>query len=158
VQTLVKIEGGQQSVPDTSDTFASLFVAYDSASAQRLWDDNVPAGLSRRDGDPVEDGLYGDLADVDFDEQVVGLWSAGESGSCPGWLANVRTREDGALILGRDEDTGGNDGCTDDYNPYRTVVALDRDAVPIADALASEGFTGEPPIQLRVFVAEYPPV
>ncbi|WP_180357776.1 hypothetical protein [Streptomyces sp. NP160] len=45
----------------------------------------------------------------------------------------------------------------DDYNPYRTVVALDRDAVPDADALQPDGFTGDPPVQLRVVVAEYPP-
>ena len=157
VKTVVKADGGQQTVPNSSGSFASLFIAYDSASAQRLWDDNVPAGLPHLEGDPLQQGLYGDLADVDFDDQVVGLWSAGESGSCPAWLAEVRTGTDGSLVVTEGLDTDGNETCTDDNNAYRAVVLIDRDAVPDAGALRSEGTTDPDPFPLRVFVGAYPP-
>lgn len=111
---------------------AQLELAYDATTAGALWDSVVRDGLPDASGRPERAGRYGDLADVDFATQVVGLWSAGESGSCPEWLASVTTSGAGEVSVrtGHDGDT-----CTADYVFYSEVVVLDRSAVPPADAL-----------------------
>src|SRR5690625_239637 len=83
VETLAKVDGWRGGY-EAAEPFAVLELAYDDTTARTLWRENVPDGLPDRDGDPLEQGVYGDLADVDLDRQVVGLVSTGQSGSCPG--------------------------------------------------------------------------
>jgi len=92
-QTLAMVDGWRENLGGSADgsvvgtapadAFGVLEVAYDDSTVRALWDAVVPPGLPARSGDPHEPGLYGDLADVDLDEQAVVLWSSGESGSCP---------------------------------------------------------------------------
>ena len=132
VTTLVKAHGWSPSL-DTEDErfggyFAVLEIAYDEPTAAAAWEAVVPADLPAADGEPHQAGRYGGLEDVDFDEQVLAVYSSGQSGSCPGWLADVVV-DDGTIELTRREHVPGN-GCSDDYNPYRLVLAVDRDKLP----------------------------
>ena len=136
-----------------ADAFGVLEVAYDDATVRALWDAVVPPGLPARSGDPHEPGLYGDLADVDLDEQAVVLWSSGESGSCPSWFGGVRTEDDVVRVT-----TAGEGGtCTADYQPYQVLVAVDRDDVPPPDELPSaRGAFGGGADHLRLVVSAFP--
>jgi hypothetical protein len=133
--------------------FAVLEIAYDATTAQAAWEDSVPGDLPERDGEPREPGRYGSLDAVDFAEQVLVVYSSGESGSCPGWLADVSTTN-GTVQL-----TSGayvpDEACTDDYNAYRLVLAVDRDRLPVAAELPTEQarFDGG---GVDVLVAAYP--
>jgi hypothetical protein len=44
----------------------------------------------------------------------------------------------------RDEAVGPSGACTDDYNPYRMLLAVDRTRVPAAEVLPSEDVEGVP--------------
>ncbi|MHA3948765.1 hypothetical protein [Cellulomonas bogoriensis] len=121
--------------PDTpQEAFARLEVAYDEQAARQMWDGNVDPALPVREGNPLEPGVYGDLGDVDLQTQVLALYSAGQSGSCPQWPVSVTT-SDGVVQVEVTEDLQGGDGCTDDYNPYRALVVVDRDEVPPVDEI-----------------------
>jgi hypothetical protein len=98
----------------------------------------VPGDLPTASGDPTGAWVYGVPDDVDLADHVLGLWSSGQSGSCPGWLASVATDDETVRLLEAQDLQGGN-GCTDDYNPYSQVVILDRDQVPTQDALPVDG-------------------
>lgn len=153
VRTLAKVDGWRDGQPFPAEAFALFEVAADDDAARALWDAAVPDGLPARDGDPREVGLYGDLSDVDLDEQVLALWSSGESGSCPGWLAGVGTSADGALLSCDDDKHSPTGGCSDDDVAYRTVVAVDRSGLPdLADLAAVEATVDG----LRVRVGAFP--
>lgn len=98
----------------------------------------MPDDLPTATGDPTNAGLYGSLDDVDLTQQVVGLWSSGQSGSCPGWLTSMTTDGDSVQLV-QAEDFRGGQACDDAYNPYSQVVVLDRDQVPTRDALPVDG-------------------
>jgi hypothetical protein len=119
-------------------------VAYDEATAAQAWAENVPADLVRRTGDPALPGLYGDLADIDFDREALVVYSSGQSGTCPEWLTGIELTEQGTVQLtttstptlfgtptlfatGRGEPVGI---CTADRDEYRLVLAVDRDRLP----------------------------
>lgn len=106
--------------------YALIEIAYDRAAAERAWAENVPPGLPERSGRPDADGRYGELDDVDFSRQAVVVWSSGQSGTCPGWLADVRT-VDGVVQVTTDQ---RGSACTDDYRTYRMVLAVSRDRLP----------------------------
>jgi hypothetical protein len=156
VQVLAKADGWRWSPADFygiahSYGFADLYglveVAYDEVTAAQAWDENVPADLVRRSGHPTWPGLYGDLADIDFDREVLVVYSSGQSGTCPGWLTGIevieRGRELGAVLLtttftsatftpfppvqGERERVYE---CTLDYRAYRLVLSVDRDRLP----------------------------
>jgi len=153
VRTLAKVDGWRDGQPLPEGASALLEVAADDDAARALWDAAVPDGLPARDGDPREVDLYGDLSDVDLDEQVLALWSSGESGSCPGRLAGVGTSADGALLSFDDDEHSPTGGCSDDDNAYRTVVAVDRSSLPdLADLEAVEATVDG----LRVRVGAFP--
>lgn len=142
VVTLAKTDGWRQGLDPTSIPgevgFAVLELAYDDAAATALWSAAVPEDLPTASGDPADAGLHGSLEDVDLAQQVVGLWSSGQSGSCPGALASVAT--DGRTVqLVETQDLQGGNACTDDYNPYSQVVVLDRDQVPTQETLPVDG-------------------
>lgn len=142
VVTLAKADGWREGLDPASMPgeagYGVLELAYDEAAASALWSAAVPDDLPAATGDPVDAGRYGSLDDVDLAEQLLGLWSAGQSGSCPGRLASVAT--DGDVVrLVEVQDLQGGDGCTDDYRPYSQVVVLDREQVPAEDRLPVDG-------------------
>lgn len=145
VAALAKVDGWRAGL---DDYYARLEIAYDRETAEQAWRDSVPEGLEERRGDPREPGLYGDFESVDFESHAVAVWSAGQSGWCPGWLKDVRTNGRKMRIT-TDED---GDSCTDDYNAYTMVVAIDSDRLPAQDTLPLKavmngyaGGTGGPP-------------
>ncbi|WP_129336806.1 hypothetical protein [Cellulomonas endophytica] len=127
VPTLAKLEGHAPELRLPADAFAALEIAYDESTALQLWVLSRADDLPAADGDPDEPGRYGSLADVDFDSHVVALWSSGQSGTCPSWLASVEGDPDGVTLREADLVSGG---CTEDYVPYRSVVAVPRDRLP----------------------------
>ncbi|MFW6296752.1 MAG: hypothetical protein ACOC04_06135 [Halothece sp.] len=71
------------------------------------------------------------------------VWSGGQSGICPGWLADIHWGEAGVLNI--EEGQYSPSGiCTMDYNPYRMVLAIDRDQLPPAEELPTEEVQGIP--------------
>jgi hypothetical protein len=155
VTTLVKAEGWRDDLmPGLGDPYAILEVAFDRETAERAWGDNVPADLPEQTGDPADPGIYGSLDDVDFDRQVVAVWSSGESGTCPAWLDDVRVLDDGAVAFTLGSAAPPGTACTMDYRPYRMVLALDRDAAPSPDDLPAEDVTGVPDGLVTAYPAE----
>jgi hypothetical protein len=139
VTTLAKADGWRSALASDEvlgGYHALAEIAYDEATARTAWQDAVPDGAPERSGEPREPGVYGDLDDVDFAGQVVVVYSSGQSGACPGWLADISV-EDGTVQLAEGRHMPGN-GCSDDYNPYRLVLAVDRDRVPAEDDLPTE--------------------
>jgi hypothetical protein len=155
VTPLAKAEGWRDDLGPMLPPFGILEIAYDRPTAEQLWADNVPEGLPEHQGDPEEPGIYGGHDEVDFDRQVVVVWSSGESSTCPGWLADVQVDDAGTVQLEREDAAGVFGACTDDYNPYRLVGAVDRDRVPPPGALPTEDVAGVPEGPGAV-VAEYP--
>lgn len=131
VQPLAKTDDWRPGLPYDLG-FGVVEIAYDRETADRAWQENVPGDLPERDGQPAEPGRYGDLGSVDFDTHAIVVWSSGQSGSCPGWLADIRTGADGTVEL----ETGGDMGaCTADYHAYRMLLAVERDRLPGPDKL-----------------------
>lgn len=135
--------------------FAVLEFAYDEETARAMWEDNVADDLSAMEGKPLSPGVYGDLADVDLAEQVLGLYSSGQAGSCPEWVQDIST-EDGTVAISTVEDLQGGDGCTEDYNPYRVLIAIDQHDRPRQDELGSADVIIDEDANLSVTVGEYP--
>jgi len=119
----------------------------------QAWEENVPADLVRRSGDPELPGLYGDLADIDFDREAMVVYSSGQSGTCPGWLTGIEVTELGIVQLTTTFTTatfttvqGERVGeCTADYRAYRIVLSIDRDLLPPISGLPTTRvlFNGE---------------
>lgn len=151
VETLAKASDWRDGLSvEPGRTFAMLEVAYDRETAETAWRDNVPDDLEARNDElPADPGVYGDLDQVDFDQQAVVVWSSGESGSCPEWLADV-DHADGTITVER-EAAGGM--CTDDYNPYRMVLVIDRERLPSGDELPSARLEGVPTGEVSVYPA-----
>lgn len=145
--TLAKVDGWRQgldraAIPGETG-FAVFELADDGARARALWSAAVPEGLSAASGIPTSFGIYGAVEDVDLPDHVVGLWSSGQSGSCPGWPGSVDI--DGETVtLVQVEDLQCSDLCTDDYNAYSQVVVLDRDQVPPQEALPVDANSRSP--------------
>jgi len=144
VETLAKLDGWRDG-PGYEGPFAVLEIAYDDGTAAMLWEDNVGAGQAARDG----------LAEVDLSRQVVALYSSGESGGCPESVHDVDL-SDSTVDITLAVDTEGGDGCTDDYNPYRAVIAIDRADVPTRDEVAGTEGTVDGNPALEVLVGAYP--
>lgn len=133
IQPLAKADGWRDGLAESSfNLFGLVEVAYDRGTAELAWQENVPDGLPEQDGRPTEPGRYGNLESVDFGTHAVVVWSSGQSGSCPGWLADIRTNPDGAVELETDQDGST---CTDDYNAYRMVYAVALDRLPEPEQL-----------------------
>jgi hypothetical protein len=138
VVVLAKADGWRDGLDRQAlqEYFSVVEIAYNAATARTAWADAVPADLPERDGEPRESGRYGDLDGVDFDRQVLVVYSSGQSGSCPGWLGDVSTA-DGTVQLMTDAYVP-DEVCTDDYGAYRVVVAVDRDRLPDEAELPTE--------------------
>jgi len=117
-------------------------IAYDADIAARAWAENVPADLPETSGRvPDTPGTYGSLADVDLDDQVLVVWSSGQSGDCAEWPVDLRATADGQLraeVAAHPEQ----EDCTSEPFPYRLLLAVDADRVPLQDALPTT-VTGE---------------
>lgn len=147
VEPLAKASGWREGLPQ-GDPSALLEVAYDRETADRAWRANVPDDLDERDDDlPAEPGVYGALDEVDFDRQAVVVWSSGESGSCPGWLADLDTVDNTVHV----EVDATAQLCTDDYVPYRMVLAVDRDRLPQPDQLPHARIEGVPDSEISSY-------
>jgi hypothetical protein len=129
---LAKADGWREGLVERFDgdmPFALVEIAFDRATAELAWAENVPDGLPRRDGRPEQPGRYGDLDAVDFSTHAVVVWSSGQSGTCPAWLADISTRDDAVEI----HTAQSGQICTDDYRPYRMLLAVERDRLPDPD-------------------------
>ena len=157
ITVLAKAEGWSPSLETEGESFGDYFavveIAYDAETAATAWAATVPAGLEERSGQPREPGRYGAPDAVDFDEQVLVVYSSGESGACPGWLSDIAV-EHGDVLLERGQHVPGN-GCTDDYNAYRLLLAVDREKVPAAEELPTERVVVDGR-ELRGLVATFP--
>lgn len=143
VRTLAKVDGWREGLTTPPQVHSVLEVAYDAESAQRLWEENLPPTLVQRTGEPLEPGRYGDLADVDLDDRVLALWSGGQSGGCPGWVDDVHLDDAGVVVVSErlasraPVASDGSYTCSSDWNSYRTVIVIDRAALPGADEIAT---------------------
>jgi hypothetical protein len=105
----------------------ALEIAYDRDTGERAFAENVPDDLPTDARHVAEDGLHAELDTVDWDREVLVVWSAGRSGSCPVWVEDLRT-EGGRVEVSTASPSQG--ACTMDFNPYRAVLAVARDRVP----------------------------
>lgn len=153
---LAKAEGWRDALSTDESMgayFAVVEVAYDEATARAAWGDAVPTGLAERDGEPRDFGRYGNPGDVDFEHQVLVVYSSGQSGACPGWPADIDL--EGATVEITEGRHVPGDGCTDDYNAYRVVLAVDRARLPAESQLPTEQVLVDGR-ELTVLVAAYP--
>ena len=124
---------------------ASLELAYDLETAERAWLENAP-DESVSSSSSTGPGLYGSLADVDFQTQAVVVWSSGDAGdACANWLANVHTRvSDGDasvhVEIGSNEPRSG--VCPAVLKHYRMILAVDRDRLPDPEHLPIDRIEG----------------
>jgi len=109
--------------------YAVLEIAYSAHAARLAWQQNLPPGQTRRTGLPSLPGMYGSLDDVDMTTQAVVVFSSGQSGSCPDWLADVQVQSSGSVKLTTDAGTH-KQPCRMDYREYRLVLAVDRAKLP----------------------------
>lgn len=156
VTTLAKLEGWRDGRVGRSP-HATLEIAYDDASAQALWAGVVDDDLPRAAGHPVRPGVYGDLAAVDFDTQVVAVVSAGESGSCPRWVSEISTAA-GVVAISTADATGRDQPCTADFRRYRVIITIDRDDVPPAASLDDTQIRYDGSLDVDASVVAYPSV
>jgi hypothetical protein len=112
-------------------------VATGAGVAQQAWDDNVPDGLTQREGAPDQPGVYVPLEEVDLETHAIVVVSSGTSSSCPAWPEDVRLT-DSHVEVDLAADVGADAACTDDLAPYRAVLAVERDRLPTTDALPIE--------------------
>jgi hypothetical protein len=112
-------------------------VAYDEEIAQRAWTENVPADLEPTSvlGQP---GLHGELDEVSLEGRALVVVSFTESGSCPSWITRIEKLPDGRLQVQQVSFSDGRRVCTSDGNPYRVVLAVDRDRLPDPAELPTE--------------------
>jgi len=155
VTTLAKVDGWRDGSAGGSPD-ATLEIAYDDAAARAMWAEVVDTDLPRATGDPTRPGVYGDLDDVDLDDHVIGLYSGGESGSCPRWVGEIGTRS-GTVAIVSDDAIAPDQLCTADFRRYRVVVAIDRDAVPPVGALGGTHVRYDGYLDLGSRVVEYSP-
>lgn len=135
VTVLARADGWRDDVQQIAG-FMLIEIAADEDTAARAWDENVPDSLPAAEGDPVGPGVYGVLENVDFTRQALVVVSSGGSSSCPPWVRDLATFEDRVEVtLARDD---GATACTDDFHPYRLLLAVDRLRLPGPEALPVE--------------------
>lgn len=127
VRTLATVPGWREELPGVAD--GTLEIAYDRDTAERAFAENVPDDLLTDARHVAEDGLHAGLETVDWEREVLVVWSAGRSGSCPVWVEDLRS-DGGRIALDIASPSQGT--CTMDFNPYRAVLAVARDRLPPA--------------------------
>jgi len=136
VRPLAKAQSWRDGLKRADDSFARLEIAYDRATAERAWAANVPDDLPHNPNGAPQPGIFTRFDDIDFQHEVLVVWSSGQSGSCPTWLADLRTAGDGSVKV--QESHSGGPVCTEDYNPYRMVLAVNRGRLPARSALPAD--------------------
>jgi hypothetical protein len=136
VTVLAKADGWRDGVAEAGEhPYALLEIAADEAAAHEAWEANVPADLPVGDGAPEQPGVYRDLADVDLDGRALVVFHSGQSSSCPVWVEAIATFDDRVEVeLGREPA----EACTDDFQTYRMVLAVDQDLLPAPGELPVE--------------------
>jgi hypothetical protein len=131
---LARMDGWALTGAPTQPT-SRLVVAYDTAAARKIWKATHAPRRIRRAGPHGEYGVYAGLDSVDFTRQAVLVLESAGSSSCPSSLLDVRPLSAGAINLVtsayRPEKF-----CTADMHAYTEIVAVDRDLLPAAAALA----------------------
>lgn len=130
VRTLATVPGWRDDLDVNAD--GALEIAYDRDTAERAFAENVPDDLPTGVDDVAEDGLHAGLDTVDWDREVLVVWSGGRSGSCPVWVEDLRTEDDSIVVATASPSQGA---CTMDFVAYRAVLAVDRDRVPAVEDL-----------------------
>jgi hypothetical protein len=134
VVPLARIDGWT-STRASAQPLTHLVVAYDAASAAKLWTATRVVRDARHGGPAGEYGVYADLGSVDFSRQAVVVLESAGSSSCPTSLVDVRPLTAGAVEL---VTTARPEGfCTADLHAFTEFVAVDRDLLPAATGLAS---------------------
>jgi hypothetical protein len=133
--------------------YAIVEIAYDRETAEQAWAENAPPE-SVSSSSSVGPGIFGEVDDVDFERQVLVVWSSGEGG-CPAWLANVTTRtdENGThvhLEVGIKEPRFA--VCDASFRHYQMILAIERERLPAPEHLPTESVSGIP----DGIVAAYP--
>lgn len=132
VTTLAKLTGWDPA-PPYEPRWGLLEVAWDAETAAALWEAHVgDRPIDVADDPPATPGVYGDPDEVDLARQALAVWYGGESGSCPAYVQDVTTTDGRVEVAERGVGAGM---CTDDFNPYRVVLAVDRDRLPAPDEL-----------------------
>jgi hypothetical protein len=149
---LRKASGWRTELEPIGSPFAVVEIAPDRATAELAWRENVPDTLTVREGVPDTPGVYGDLSEIDFERSAVVVWSSGESGTCPEWVIDLITTQDGTVEVEHDR-TSGTGVCTTDYRGYRLLFAVSRARLPDLETLPSERVAGIP----DGIVTVYPP-
>ena len=135
VVPLARIDGWT-STRASAQPLTHLVVAYDAASAAKLWTATRAVRDAGHGGPAGEYGVYADLGSVDFTRQAVVVLESAGSSSCPTSLVDVRPLKAGAVELvtttARPEAF-----CTADLHAFTEFVAVDRDLLPASTGLAS---------------------
>ena len=155
---LSRTDGWRPGIDAGRFPYAVVEVAYDAATARRLWAENVPADLPVRAGPPYEDGRFGSIEDVDLTTQRLVVVSTGGSRTCPGWVRGVTQGRAGRTDV-RVGTHRQPPGCTSDFHRFRSVLAVDADRLPTQAELGNgavallnaSGDAGD-----RVLVVPYP--
>ena len=135
VVVLAKAAGWRDGLQEAAaHPYILMEVATSADSAEQAWADNVPTTLTEADGDPADPGVYETLEAVDLDRQAVVVFSSGESGTCPAWVRSLSTTG-GRVEVVLASTAGEGQACTDDFRPYRLVLAVDLDRLPSPDEL-----------------------
>ncbi len=138
VVVLAKVDGWRDGLAQATGDPYALIEIVDPAAAEQAWHDNVPADLPVADGDPADPGVYRPLAaDVDLDRSTLVVYSSGQSSSCPGWVDDLSFTE-GRIEVALTTTAGPGQPCTDDFQPYRLVLAVDSDVLPSSSQLPVE--------------------
>lgn len=151
VVVLAKVDGWRPMLSGADQLGPLVEIAYDRASAEAAWRENVPEGLTAGGEVPEAAGIYGLLDAVDFDRQALVVWSSGESSSCPAWLADIRTGPAGDVTVEERDTTWLEPDemifCTMDYRQYRMLLAVDLDRLPAPREVGTEVTTmGDVPV------------
>jgi hypothetical protein len=147
VRTLATVPGWRGELPGMAD--GALEIAYDRETGERAFTENVPDDLPTGARDVADDGLHAELDTVDWDREVLVVWSAGRSGTCPVRVEDLRTAG-GRIEVETASSSQGS--CTADFNPYRAVLAVARDRVPPPGDLPVP-VAGEPGVEAVAYAA-----
>lgn len=137
VVVLARGDGWRDGLMDAVGLRYLVIEVAEPGMARQAWEDNVTDGLPTASGPPDEPGVYVPFEEVDPTTHAIVVVSSGTSSSCPTWPADLRLR-DSHVEVDLEMDVAADAPCTDDLVPYRAVLAVERDRLPMSDALPLE--------------------
>lgn len=130
VVVLAKADGWRDGLAQATGDPYALIEIVDPTDSRQAWHDKVPADLPTATGDPADPGVYRPLAaDVDLERYTLVVYSSGQSSSCPAWVDDLSFTE-GRIEVILATTAGPGEPCTDDFQPYRLVLAVDPGVLP----------------------------